>query len=100
MNYAAQLNTPPTSEFIRALYAANALQGAAEHRVFFSLHDHHILPHHYPPTEAKRRDAILVRRGWDAVLPKYEYKTYDMGTGDFANALDAELDNAMKIPPL
>lgn len=76
MNYTFQLATPSRSEFIRALYAANALQGAAAHRVFFSLHDHHILPHHYPPTEAKRRDAILVRRGWDAVIPALTPASY------------------------
>ena len=56
------------SEYTDLLTSANALIADARHRIFFMLHDHHVLPHHYPEAERKRRDQILLRRGWDAAV--------------------------------
>lgn len=54
--------------YIELLTSGNALIANAKHRVFFMLHDHHVLPHRYPEAERKRRDGILLRRGWDAAV--------------------------------
>lgn len=59
------------SEFVRQMVAENILLGDAHHRVFFALHEHHILPHNFPPQEIARRDRVLFKRQWDETTQVY-----------------------------